>query len=233
MKKKEYQNFQFLSHFEGVLDKMHYKKIFLSKNLDFFNNQLNKGLGFHSLPLDYDPFEGCQITVKQGIKFSNANFSTFITYSIIIEKDFYNDLTKRFNLGKFQIWDLKDKLFNSKNEYFLILHYYNNLQDLAFEKCEYIYYNGNTNLVEECNLKFENAEEFQNYKMKNQGNSYLDLRVGKYVFNEAYFDYDILILNEFENLATTYKFSSDLSKYLMENKVKCLFTNPFEVYYSK
>jgi hypothetical protein len=191
------------------------------------------GIGFHHLPLDYDPFESFQLKMSKNLKFTGASHITHLSYSFIIEKNFYEAVVSRFNFGKCQVFDLHDKLVDTENEYYFIWYYYNNFQDLEFEKCEYKYYNRNTRDFEKNKIQLKSKEAFQNYKMEKMGQTNLDLRVDKHVFYESFHAYDILVLNELENVATNFKFSADLMKYLKEQKVKCLFSSPINIYYYK
>lgn len=234
MKSKEFYNCHFQTEFNGLIDKQIYRKKFIPKNSELaFKEVDNKGIGFKSLTLDFDPFEGFQMKMDKSIKFTGANYATHLSYSFIIEKEFYQNIVKRFNFGKCQVLDLKDKLIDTEKDYYFIYPYYNNFQDLNFIECEYKYYNSNVRDFEKANINISSKDEFMNHQREIYGNFPLDVRIDKYVFDISYYDYDMLILNEVENLPTNLKFSSELMGYLKEQKVKCLFTSPFKVNYSK
>lgn len=233
MKSKIFYNCRFQTEFAGLQDKRLYRNKFLSKNSELALKEVdNKGFGFKSLPLNYDPFEGFKIKIAKSIKFTSANYATHLSYSFIIEKEFYQNIVRRFNLGKCQVLDLKDTLVDTEKDYYFIYPYYNNIQDLNFKECEYKYYNSSIRDFVKTNIHFNSKEEFINHQREIYRNSPLDARVEKYVFEITYYDYDMLILNEVEYLPGNLKFSDELMEYVKEQKVKCLFTDPFEVYYS-
>jgi hypothetical protein len=225
MKSKIFYNCHFQTEFAGVQDKRLYRNEFLSKNSELALKEVDsKGFGFKSLPLNYDPFEGFNMKIAKSIKLASANYATHVSYSFIIEKEFYNNIVRRFNLGKCQVLDLKDKLVDTENDYYF--------QDLKFKECEYKYYNSSIRDFVKTNIFFNSKDEFINHQREIFGNLPLNIRVDKYVFEIKYYDYDMLILNEVEFLPGNLKFSAKLMEYVKEQKVKCLFADPFEVYYT-